>query len=127
MKVSEVGFVYTKHHKFENKGREAAIRKIGGDGTNIIAKFFWDKNHAEGAEWHWITDNAVIIVTNVMKYGGKMVCTKLIARPKQLMRYVEMGLVNELDEDTRRMRNWTVPNWLIFLAKQHQMMGLNYS
>ena len=43
------------------------------------------------------------------------------------MRYVEMGLVNELDEDTRKLRNWTVPNWLIFLAKQHQMMGLNYS
>ena len=50
------------------------IFSIGGDGMNVIAKFYWDKGHAAGAEWHWVTDNAVIIVTNVNKMNGKLVC-----------------------------------------------------
>ena len=127
MKVSEAGFVFSEHHHLDNTGREAAIRKIGGDGNNIVAKFFWDKGHAAGAEWHWITDNAVIIVTNVNKCDGKLVCTKLIARPHQLLRYREMGLTNELDEKTRKMRNWIMPQRLVALARQHQIMGLNFS
>lgn len=127
MKVSEVGFVFSEHHHADNGGREAAIRSIGGDGNNIVAKFYWDKGHAAGAEWHWVTDNAVIIVTNATKNDGKLVCTKLIARPQQLLRYREMGLPNELDEKTKRMRNWLMPQKLVGLAAAHQRMGLNYS
>ena len=127
MKIEEVGFVFSEHHHQDNIGREAAIRSIGGDGKNIIAKFYWDKGHTEGAEWHWITDNAVIIVTNATKNGGKLVCTKLIARPQQLLRYREMGLVNELDEKTAKMRNWIMPQRLVGLARQHQLKGLNLS
>lgn len=127
MKVSEAGFIYSEHHHLDNTGREAAIRRIGGDGDNIIAKFYWDKNHNQGAEWHFLTDNAVIIVTNATKCGGRLVCTKLIARPHQLLRYREMGMVNELDEKTRRMKNWIVPQRVVNLARRHQTMGLNYS
>lgn len=126
MKVSEVGFVYSEHYKADDVGREAAIRQISGPNDTIVAKFFWDKGHAEGAEWHWICSNGVIIVTNAEKQGGKLVCTKLIARPNQLTRYRSMGLVNELDEKTRKMRNWLMPNWLVAKAVQHQKQGLNY-
>jgi len=125
MKVSEVGFVYSEHYKNDDLGREAAIRSIGGDGNNVIAKFFWDKGHAAGAEWHWVTDNGIIIVTNVNKAGGKLVCTKLIARPQQLLRYRQMGIPNELDEKTRHMRNWLMPQRLVALAQAHQKAGLN--
>ena len=127
MKVSEVGFVFSEHYKRDDLGREAAIRSIGGDGTNVIAKFYWDKGHAAGAEWHWVTDNAVIIVTNVNKMNGKLVCTKLIARPQQLLRYRQMGIPNELDENTKRMRNWIMPQRIVGLARQHQLKGLNLS
>lgn len=125
MKVSEVGFIFSEHYHNDNVRREAAIRSIGGDGNNVIAKFFWNRSHNEGSEWHWITDNGIIIVTNATKQGGKLVCTKLIARPQQLLRYREMGMTNELDEKTRRMRNWLMPNWLVALAKKHQAAGLN--
>lgn len=125
MKISEVGFVYSEHHAHDNIVREQNIKSIGGDGTNIIAKFYWDRNHVEGAEWHWLTDNAVIIVTNVDKCDGKYVTTKLVARPQQLLRYREMGLKNELDDKTKKMKNWMVPQKVIGLARSHQLKGLN--
>lgn len=127
MKVSEVGFVFSEHYAADNAHREAAIKSIGGDGENIIAKFYWDKGHQSGAEWHWITDNAIIIVTNVSKNGGKLVCTKLIARPEQLMRYRKMGFPNELTEATKRMRNWIMPKSIVGKASVHQKAGLNYT
>lgn len=127
MKVSEVGFVFSAHHRRDNIRREAAIRSIGGDGENIIAKFYWDRGHNEGAEWHWITDNGIIIATNVDKENGKLVCSKLIARPEQLTRYTRMGFKNELNDKTKRMRNWLVPARLIALARNRQREGLNYT
>lgn len=127
MKVSEVGFVYSEHYRRDNVGREAAIKSIGGDGDNIVAKFFLERNHICGPEWHWLTDNGIIIVTNVKKNDGKLVCTKLIARPAQLTRYRAMGLKNELDEKTKRMKNWLMPQWLIAKASAHKKAGLNYT
>ena len=127
MKVSDIGFVYSDHYAKDNAGREAAIASIGGDGNNVIAKFYWARGHIEGDEWHYITDNGIIIITNVEKEGGRLVCTKLIARPHQLLRYREMGMINELDEKTRKMRNWVVPQRLVGLARLRQKQGLNYS
>jgi len=127
MLVSEVGFVYSEHYKNDNIGRETAIRSIGGDGVNVIAKFYVDKHHPEGNEWHWVTDNGIIICTNEYKSGGRLVTTKLIARPQQLTRYLNWGLRNELDNKTRNMRNWLMPSKLIKLAARHQQLGLNYS
>lgn len=127
MKVSEVGFVYSEHYRSDDTKREAAIRKISDENDTIIAKFFWDKGHQDGAEWHWICSSGVIIVTNATKNGGKLVCTKLIARPAQLTRYRNMGLKNELDEKTRKMKNWLMPQWLVAKAIKHQKDGLNYS
>lgn len=127
MKVSEVGFVYSEHYHRDNVGREAAIKSIGGDGDNIVAKFFWERFHICGSEWHWLTDNGIIIITNTKKNDGKLVCTKLIARPAQLTRYLSMGMKNELDEKTKRMKNWLMPQWLIAKATAHQRAGLNYT
>lgn len=126
MKVSEVGFIYSEHYRRDNVGREAAIKKIGGDGNNIIAKFFWSRGHECGPEWHFCTDNGIIIITNALKNDGKLVCTKLIARPAQLTRYRFMGMTNELDEKTRKIKNWLIPQWLIAKAVQHQKSGLNH-
>lgn len=127
MKVSEVGFVYSEHYKTDDVGREAAVKKLSGPEDTIIAKFFWDKQHEAGAEWHWICSSGVIIVTNATKNDGKLVCTKLIARPAQLTRYRNMGLKNELDERTRKMKNWLMPQWLVAKAAKHQKDGLNYT
>ena len=127
MKVSEVGFVYSEHYHRDNVGREAVIKKISDENDTIIAKFFWDKLHQAGAEFHWICSSGVIIVTNAKKNDGKLVCTKLIARPAQLTRYRAMGLKNELDEKTKRMKNWLMPQWLIAKATAHQRAGLNYT
>lgn len=125
MTVAEMQFVPSEHYKRDDGGREAAIREIGGDGTNLLAKFYWDKGHGEGAEWHWVTDNAIIIVTNVDKLDGRLICTKLIARPAQLTRYRDMGLTNELTEKTKKMRNWLMPLWVVGKAREHQKAGLN--
>lgn len=127
MKTSEIGFIFSEHYHRDNVERETAIRRIGGDGENIVAKFYCERGHAEGAEWHWLTDNAIIIVTNALKKDGKLVCTKLIARPGQIVRYANSGLVNELDERTRKMRRWLAPKWLIAKAISHQRAGLNHT
>lgn len=125
MKVSEVGFVYSEHYKADDVGREAVVRRLSGDNDTIIAKFYVDRGHPEGQEFHWVCSSGVIIVTNAKKNDGKLVCTKLIARPAQLTRYRSMGLKNELDEKTKRMRNWLMPQWLIAKAAAHQKAGLN--
>lgn len=127
MKVSEVGFVYSEHYRNDDIGRRAAITKLSGPDDTIIAKFYINRGHPDGNEFHWICSSGVIIVTNATKKDGKLVCTKLIARPAQLMRYRNMGLTNELDEKTRKMKNWLVPQWLMAKAAQHQKAGLNNS
>jgi hypothetical protein len=125
--IGEIGFVNSKHYEEERFNREKAIRSIGGEGKSVIAKFYWNKNHEEGAEWHWITDNGVIIVTNESKNDGKLVTSKLIARPQQLKRYAEMGMPNELTEETMAQREWRVPQYLMNKAIVHQRNGLNHS
>ena len=127
MKVSEVGFVYSEHYKADDVGRETAIKRLSDDNDTIIAKFYVSRGHPEGDEFHWICSSGVIIVTNAKKNDGKLVCTKLIARPAQLTRYRAMGLKNELDEKTKRMKNWLMPQWLIAKATAHQRAGLNYT
>ena len=121
MKVSEIGFVYSEHYHRDNVGREAAIKRIGGDG-NVIAMFYLDRGHMNGPEKHYITDNGIIVIVNAIT---NVLCTKLIARPQQLLRYREWGLKNELTEKTRLMKNWIVPQKVIAVAKRHQDARLN--
>ena len=111
----------TNHNATERKSREDVIRSIGGDG-NPIARFYWDRGHQNGAEWHTLTDNGIIIINNV--FTGKLI-TKLIARPGQIIRY--KNLVNELNEKTRKMKNWIIPQRIINIARKHESEGLNYS
>jgi hypothetical protein len=125
MKVKEIGFVYSEHYRDDDVRRERTVNGLSDEEDEVIAKFLWDRGHREGAEWHWICSSGVIIVTNAEKSDGKLVCTKLIARPQQLKRYREMGLVNELTDKTRRMKNWLMPQWLIAKAMKHQKEGLN--
>lgn len=125
--IESIGFVYSKHYQIDRDNREKAIRSIGGEGKNVLAKFYWNRNHEEGSEWHWITDNGIIIVTNESKNDGKLVTSKLIARPQQLRRYAEMGMPNELTEETMAQREWRVPQYLMNKAIVHQRNGLNHS
>ena len=123
MKVSEIGFKVSQHYGTDDIRRENAIRSIGGDG-NVIAMFYVDKGHRNGAEKHYLTDNGIIVIVNAIT---NVLCTKLIARPQQLLRYRQWGLVNELNEQTRKMRNWIVPQRIVNLAIKHQKDGLNLS
>lgn len=122
MKVEEIGYKVSEHYHRDNAGRESAISAIGGDG-NVIAEFYVDKGHMNGAELHYLTDNAIIVIVNAVT---NVLCTKLIARPQQLLRYREWGLVNILNEQTRRMRNWIVPQRVVNIAYNHQRAGMNH-
>lgn len=121
MKVSEIGYTVSQHYGADDVNRENAIKRIGGDG-NVIAMFYVDKGHRNGMEKHYLTDNAIIVVVNATT---NVLCTKLIARPQQLLRYRQWGLKNELDERTRKMRNWIVPKKVLNLARLHQKEQLN--
>lgn len=123
MKVSEIGYKVSEHYRADDVRREAAIKQIGGDG-NVIAEFYVDRGHKNGAERHYLTDNGIIVIVNAIT---NVLCTKLIARPQQLLRYREWGIPNTLNEKTRKMKNWVVPQRLVGLAAAHQRMGLNYS
>ena len=124
MTVAEVGFTYSEHYKYDNVRRENAIRSIGGDGDYIVAKYYVDKGHSEGAEYHWITNNAIIIITNCVKDGGKRVNTKLIARARQITRYE--GMRNELTEQTKKMKRFLISQKIVNIARRHEQQGLNY-
>lgn len=99
----------SKHYiKIRNK-REKLIRKYITDG-NIIDEFIIDKGHKDGKEIHSITDTGLIIIHN--QKSGKLI-TKLIARPKQIMRYY----VNI---------NKQPPQQVLILAKWHQDLNYNF-
>lgn len=121
MKVSDIGFVYSEHYKADNTTRETTISKIGGDG-NVIAMFYVDRGHINGPEKHYLTDNGIIIIVNALT---NVLCTKLIARPQQLLRYRDWGLKNELNEKTIKMKNWVVPQRVIGIAQKHQSEKMN--
>ena len=84
--IEETHFSNTEHWASERDQRRINVRKAGGLGTNIIARYTWDKNHPRGPEFHYITDNAIIIITNVRdelqaRGQNKKIITELVARP----------------------------------------------
>ena len=83
---SETKNIISKHYIRNRSDREDFIREhLGGDG-NVVDSFVIDKFHPMGKELHEVTDNGLIIIRNLN--SGK-ICTKLIARPNQIMRLYE--------------------------------------
>lgn len=76
------------HYQFDRQDRQKILEKIGAspilsiDGKLCI--FPVDKGHKNGAEFHVITENAIIHIYN---QHSKKYITSLIARPAQLLRY----------------------------------------
>ena len=99
----------SKHYQSQRNEREKFINEcLGGDG-NVIDSFIVDKGHKDGLERHDITDNGIIVIYNVET--GKL-CTKLIARVNQLIRYYYNS-------------GRQPPSYLIDLARQHEDLGYN--
>ena len=97
------------HYNNERYSREEFINEyLHGDG-NIIDEFVVDKGHPHGAERHCVTDNGVIVIYNAI--SNKLV-TKKIARPKQI-------------KDLYATKNKVAPQWLLSLAEEHKIMGMN--
>ena len=126
--LDKLGFTNTLHQSGERQGRDASINQSGGVGDEVLAVYYVDKGHYNGAELHWITDNGIIIITNALRGGGLDICTKLIARPQQLKRYPQGGNRDwNACEQMFPEKNWNVPSWLIRKAETHQTLGLNYT
>ena len=76
------------HYKTERQARERILKEIGsGSILSINGKlciFPVDRGHEKGAEFHVITENAIIHIYN---QKSRKYVTSLIARPAQLLRY----------------------------------------
>lgn len=136
------GFSASVHQKAERIGRDEAIDAYaGGHGERIIAAYYADRLNPNGAEYHWITNNGIIIITNAEKDNGRQIVTKLIARPAQLKRYPNNSLFGDskyghCNEHVDAIQvypsvsspsgsNWRVPKQVLDLAQLHQDLGLN--
>lgn len=102
----------TNHYKNQRFEREKFIDEHLGNGR-VVDEFVVDRGHPNGAERHCITDNAIIVIYNVI--SGKLV-TKLLARPQQIRRYYESTGKKHPPEY----------NNIIELAYQHQRLGYNH-
>lgn len=132
------GFSTSIHQKAERVGRDEAIDAYaGGKGNRFIAVFWTDRGNPSGAEYHWITDNGIVIITNEYKNDGKEVITKLIARPEQITRYQNDKVYGDPNYKLRHQHvdvvqvypsgdNWKCPQEVLDIAKLHQDLGLNY-
>lgn len=131
--LSELNFTNTDHWASERDQRRINVKNAGGLGSKVIARYTWNKNHPRGPEFHYITDNAIIIIVNVrdeLTSGGtKKIVTELVARPGQLDRYLyqsDNGTGrNILTKETAATKNWNFPDYVYDKAIQHQKMGLN--
>lgn len=126
--LDSLNFSRTRHAGIERTDRGDAVNKEGGGfGNEVLAVYYVDRNHPNGPELHWITDNAIVLITNALRDNGLSVCTYIPARPGQLRRYPtgdnpSFAACEQVFPD----KDWKVPNWLIGKAEQHQRMGLNY-
>lgn len=97
------------HYKTERQARESILKEIGsGPILSIngrLCVFSVDKGHIKGAEYHVITENAIIHIYN---QKSKKYITSLIARPAQLLRY---GV--------------DIPQEVLNKAKDHVLKGYN--
>lgn len=102
----------SKHYKNKRYSRERIInRYINGDGR-MIDGFVVDRNHKDGLEVHSITENGIILIHNLS--SGKLV-SKLIARPRQIIRYYEMTGRPKPQEYER----------VLYLARWHESVAYN--
>lgn len=70
------------HYANDRKERFSFIHEKIGVGV-VTDTFIIDRGHANGAEIHSVTDNAIILIHNAKT---KSLITELIARPEQLRR-----------------------------------------
>ena len=96
----------SKHYDNDGKQREAAIKRIGGDGIDFQEFIV---NHEGREQIHVVTTNAIIKVID--PYTKKLV-TKLIARPGQIRRYYRDSWLK-------------MPYDIIDKAREHEKAGLN--
>lgn len=114
----------TKHYINDRSDRENLIKNVIGEGFPVI-KFLVDHNHPNGNEWHTISSTGIITITNART---NKICSKLIARPMQLLRYVKntswSGVVLECRYPNNTIcNNPYIPNTLIDIATEHQSLG----
>lgn len=103
----------SKHYETQRNEREKFIEEhLGGNGR-VVDGFVVDKGHPNGAEFHFITDNGLIIVHNLLT--GKLV-TKLLAREWQIRRYYE----HTQREPPKEYEE------ILELARLHESLGYNY-
>ena len=138
VKDIDKGFSNSVHQKAERIGREEAIDAYaGGQGDRFLAVYWTDRGNPSGAEYHWITDNGIIIITNDEKNNGRQVVTKLIARPGQITRYPNNRVYGDpnyylKDKLVDAIQvypagdNWRCPRDVLDIAQLHQDLGLNY-
>ena len=126
--TSTVHFSNTGHVLGRQSRLLETFKRIGGAGKRILAVYLVDKGHSEGMELHWITENAVVIVTNALKQNGMDICTFIPARVGQLTRYPKGGAQGwSICERMFPDEEWTVPSELIEKAKRNERLGLNYT
>lgn len=97
------------HYKNDREAREQIIKEIGAapilSVNNKLCIFSVDKGHKNGAEFHVITENAII---NIYNQNSHKFVTSLIARPAQLLRY---GV--------------NIPEEVLEKAREHMRKGYN--
>lgn len=125
--LDRLNFTNTRHAGEERTGRSSAVNQEGGGfGKEVLAVYYVDRNHPNGPELHWITDNAIVLITNALRGNGLDVCTHIPARPGQLKRYPtgdnpSFYACEQMFPD----KDWRVPSWLLNIAQEHQRLGLN--
>lgn len=102
----------TNHYKNKRYKRENFINKYIHNDGSVIDSFVVNRNHPSGEELHQITDNGIIIISNLE--SGALV-TKLIARENQIKRYYEDSNKTPPKEYKR----------VLELARWHESLGYN--
>lgn len=99
----------TEHLQLDRKDRILFIKQKIGLGKTVDS-FYWNRNHKNGPEIHFISSTGIITIINAKTYK---VITCLIARPAQIRRYYEAN-------------NLTPPAAVIQIAQEHERLGYNY-
>lgn len=72
----------TQHWSYRKSRQEVLLDNIPKG--NLLQSFYVDRGHYRGAEIHYVFSNGVVVIVNAKT---KRLITKLIARPKQVIRY----------------------------------------
>lgn len=98
----------TRHQQFRYKRTDVVFDMCKY--ARLVASFYVDKGHENGAEIHHVLSNGCILIFNA-KTG--LYITSLIARPHQITRLF-------------RWSNEKVPFYLIDKSKDNQKKGMNH-